>query len=156
MEALRRQYVLTLSSVSAAGEPYATPLFYAVVPASNPVLCFASDPTSRHGRELGHGPTRVAAATYGGGRDIGSLWGVQLTGETHRVETETDEHAACRSAYLARHPQARPMLRGDGPHRLYGLRLRWAKLTDNAQLGLGQHAVWTFPGPWDRLEFTAP
>jgi hypothetical protein len=51
---------------------------------------------------------------------------------------------------------ATPLLTPDRRDRLYVLVVGWAKLTDNARLGLGQHAAWTFPISWDTLEFTRP
>lgn len=140
---LQERWVLTLATLAATGEPYATPLFYAVAPPAHPGegprLVFASRPDSAHGRHLGDGPTAVAAGLYLESHDIGELRGVQLRGEV--IPTAA---ADPRAAYLERHPGAEPLLRPGARERLYALTLVWAKLTDN-RLGFGYKREWTFP-----------
>ena len=59
-----------------------------------------------------------------------------------RLELDDPREADARARYIERHPVAGPMLEG-GPHRLYRMRLSWAKLTDN-RLGFGVHPVLEF------------
>ncbi len=145
MNVLRERWVLTLATLP-PGErvPYATPLFYAVAVHTGPHLVFASDPLSAHGRHLGDGPTAVAAALYLESDAVAELRGVQLRGE---VRPLGPGDAALRDAYLERHAGAAAMLSRPGAReRLYGLAVRWAKLTDN-RLGFGYKLEWSFQLP---------
>ena len=123
MEVLLQHFTLALSTGSPGTPPYCTPLFYACVPASTPVLCFASHPDTRHGRDLDHGPTAVAAAVYRETEDLATLRGAQLTGQVVRMEESHPAHDAVRAAYLRRHPVAAPLLAAGRPERLYALAL---------------------------------
>ncbi len=153
MNLLREHWVLTLATSPAPGSealgPYTTPLFYAVGPnevAGAPVLVFASRPDTCHGQHLGSGPTWAAAAVYLETRDVGVLRGVQLRGEVSRLELWSPaRQAALRASYLAEHPIAAERLGPGAREGLYGLVVRWAKMTDN-RLGFGQKLMWSFTG----------
>ena len=136
------------------GTPYCTPLFYALEQAPGesarsaaPCLIFASDPASSHAQHIGSGPagsdpTWVGAAIYLETETVGQLRGAQMRGQVTCLEPGGDGEAQARSAYLARHPIAQAVL-ASGKHRLYRLRVSWAKLTDN-RLGFGMHPIVSF------------
>lgn len=155
MAVLRERWVLTLATIAGPGDgdrepgvPHATPLFYAV--AAGPRLVFASRPDSGHGRDLGAGPTRVAAGLYLESEDVSGLRGVQLRGEVAPLDRwPAPAQAELRAAYLARHPGAAALLGPGARDRLYGLAICWAKLTDNRR-GFGHKQEWRFAAPdWD-------
>ncbi|MBK7827294.1 pyridoxamine 5'-phosphate oxidase family protein [Nannocystis sp.] len=147
MAVLRECWVLTLATtVPGEAAPYATPLFYAVVPGEQgdgPRLIFASRPDTTHGRHLAEGPTTVAAGLYLETESIAELRGVQLRGEVVPLPPTA---VAARAAYLERHPGAAALLRPDARERLYALTVTWAKLTDN-RLGFGYKHEWSFAAP---------
>lgn len=151
METIAARWVLALATTPPPPEapvPYPTPLFYApapLVPGRPPILVFASRADTCHGRHLGEGPTPAAAAIYLESEVVGELRGVQLRGDvTVCTRLRGGLAEECRDAYIQRHPGAAARLGPDSPERLYGLALRWAKLTDN-RLGFGVRLQWTFP-----------
>lgn len=158
MRVLAERHVMTLALTdTTADAPYPTPLFFALVEPdaigrhAGPLLVFASDPCSHHGRLAGLGPTMAAAAVYLETQETGQLRGVQLRGSLVREERWTASGAGqLRARYLARHPVAEPML-ADGRHRLYALIVTWAKLTDN-RLGFGVHPVVDFDDRCSEVE----
>jgi uncharacterized protein YhbP (UPF0306 family) len=158
MRVLAERHVMTLSLTDpAAAAPYPTPLFFALAEPDSigrhaaPMLLFASDPNSYHGRLAGLGPTVAAAAVYLETEDAGQLRGAQLRGRLLREERWTASGAAgLRTRYLARHAIAEPLLAG-GRHRLYALIVTWAKLTDN-RLGFGVHPILDFDGGCSEVE----
>jgi uncharacterized protein YhbP (UPF0306 family) len=154
MRILAERHVMTLAltdQTDAADAPYPTPLFFALAQPNSiglhsaPILSFASDPQSHHGRLTGRGPTRAAAAVYLETEAVGQLRGAQLRGTLLREDCWTATGAASlRAGYLARHAVAEPVLAA-GRHRLYTLIVTWAKLTDN-RLGFGVHPIVDFDG----------
>jgi uncharacterized protein YhbP (UPF0306 family) len=150
MRVLGERHVMTLALTDeAADAPYPTPLFFALAEPDSigrhvaPILSFASDPQSQHGRLTGRGPTPAAAAVYLETEELGQLRGAQLRGTLIREDRFTPAGAASlRASYLARHAVAAPVL-ASGRHRLYALIVTWAKLTDN-RLGFGEHPVVDF------------
>lgn len=149
-------WVLTLALRDGAEAPYPTPLFYALIEPQTigshaaPLLVFASNPSSHHGRLAGTGPTAACAAVYLETESVGELRGAQLRGALVRDDRLSKHGAAeIRARYLARHRVAEPMLaRGD--HRPYALLVTWAKLTDN-RLGFGAHPEARFAPDWSEL-----
>jgi uncharacterized protein YhbP (UPF0306 family) len=147
MQILEERWVFTLATCSdcAGAIPHCAPLFYALArdPADGaPLLLFTSDPTSTHGEQLDVGPTEVGGAVYLESEVIGELRGVQMRAQVTRLEVGSEDEARAREAYLTRHPVARDALAA-GKHRLYRMRVHWAKLTDN-RLGFGKHPVVSF------------
>jgi uncharacterized protein YhbP (UPF0306 family) len=141
----------------AASAPYPTPLFFALAEPNSigrhaaPILSFASDPHSHHGRLAGRGPLQAAAAVYLETEQVGQLRGAQLRGTLIREEGWSAAGAAgVRASYLARHPIAERQL-ASGRHRLYALIVTWAKLTDNS-LGFGVHPIVDFDGWCSEVE----
>jgi hypothetical protein len=173
MRVLGERHVMTLALTDEpAGAPYPTPLFFALIEPDSigrhraPILVFASDPLSHHGRLTGRGPIAAAAAVYleteqvgqlrregpsGGGEALRQLRGAQLRGTLLREDAWTATGAAClRARYLDRHPIAEQLLTA-GRHRLYALIVTWAKLTDN-RLGFGVHPIVDFDGRCSEVE----
>ena len=158
MRLLAERHVMALALVDAAADaPYPTPLFFALVEPDSigrhaaPILVFASDPESHHGRLAGLGPTPAAAAVYLETDAPGQLRGAQLRGRLVREERWTATGASgLRARYLARHAIAEPLLAGDR-HRLYALIVTWAKLTDN-RLGFGVHPIVDFDDRCSEVE----
>ncbi|PRQ04890.1 hypothetical protein ENSA5_04680 [Enhygromyxa salina] len=148
MRLLTEHWVLTLALADQPA-PYPTPLFYALAEPDTigrhaaPLLVFASDPDSHHGRLAGSSPTAAAAALYLETETPGQIRGAQLRGTLVREERFTTAGATkLRARYLARHGVAEPTLAA-GRHRLYALIVTWAKLTDN-RLGFGVHPTASF------------
>ncbi len=169
MSVLCDRWVMTLATNALADDPtepspgrapYPTPLFYAVAkpPAlgPGPVLVFVTDPSTRHGRHLGRGPSAVAVGIYLETEELGLIRGIQVRGEAIRVDSLDPERAAlARRVYIERHPVAAPMLEGEGPEQLYAICVRWAKLTDN-RLGMGVHPQWQFASAWSETAQNGP
>lgn len=159
VEALEASQVMVLATQASGAAPYPTPLFYCTVPElAAPCLVFASRPSSTHGEHLGDGPTAVAAGTYVPVEGVGNIRGTQLRGEAIPIARCDDgPRRRLRNRYLTRFPMAAAVLAKAAlasPERreqLYVLAVTWAKLTDNARLGLGKHAQWTFDPPWTAL-----
>lgn len=158
MRVLGERHVMALALTdTAAAAPYPTPLFFALAEPDSigrhaaPILLFASDPHSQHGRLAGRGPTQAAAAVYLETEQVGQLRGAQLRGTLLREDGWTAIGAASlRAAYLARHAIAERQL-ASGRHRLYALIVTWAKLTDN-RLGFGVHPIVDFDGTCSEVE----
>lgn len=152
MRVLGERHVMTLALTDeSAAAPYPTPLFFALAEPDSigrhaaPILSFASDPNTHHGRLAGRGPIPAAAAVYLETEQVGQLRGAQLRGALIRDDCWTATGAASlRASYLARHAIAEPQLAA-GRHRLYALIVTWAKLTDN-RLGFGVHPIVDFDG----------
>lgn len=131
--------------------PYQTPLFFSAARresfggAAGVALVFSSDPRSRHGQQLGAGPTRAAAAVYLETEEIGALRGAQLRGTVWRADTLDARapgiQAGLLRSYLDRHPVAASAFEKARPPSLYLFEVTWAKITDN-RLGFGVHPVW--------------
>lgn len=153
LDALRAAEVLVLATGSPSGGLHATPLFHALIAGlPTPCLVFASKASSVHGQHLGEGPTAVAAGLYAPHASIGTIQGAQLRGEVWPIaRCATRQRAQLRDGYLSRYPMAAALLAksllapSDQKERLYVLALDWAKLTDNARLGMGVHREWSFP-----------
>lgn len=142
---------------TAEAAPYPTPLFFALAQPDSigrhaaPILAFASDPDSHHGRLAGRGPIMAAAAVYLETEDVRQLRGAQLRGRLLRDDLFTAAGvASLRASYLARHAIAEPLL-ARGRHRLYALIVTWAKLTDN-RLGFGVHPILDFDDGCSEVE----
>jgi uncharacterized protein YhbP (UPF0306 family) len=158
MRVLAERHVMALALTDeAAAAPYPTPLFFALAQPDSigrhtaPILSFASDPSSHHGRLAGRGPIPASAAVYLETEELGQLRGAQLRGTLVREESFTTAGAAgLRASYLARHAIAERQL-ASGRHRLYALIVTWAKLTDN-RLGFGVHPVVDFDGWCSEVE----
>ena len=160
MQVLRERWVLTLAVAdrdAPAGPPYVAPLYFALLEPDSlgrhagPLLVFASDPDSRHGRLTGAGPTPVAAAVALESEAVGELRGAQLAGRLIRDDRLPEAVAEqLRARYLARHPVAEPVL-ASGRHRLYALQVTWGKTTDN-RLGFGVHPVADFAAAWSVVD----
>jgi uncharacterized protein YhbP (UPF0306 family) len=158
MRVLAERHVMTLALTDRTSDaPYPTPLFFALAKPDSvgrhaaPILSFASDPCSHHGRLAGRGPTQAAAAVYLETEEVGQLRGVQLRGTLVREDGWTASGAASlRASYLARHAIAEPTLAA-GRHRLYALIVTWAKLTDN-RLGFGVHPIVDFDDGCSEVE----
>ena len=147
MRMLEAHWVMTLatSPPQPGAPPHCAPLFYALGATADdgaPILVFTSNPESVHGTHLGAGPTPSGAAIYLESETVGELRGAQLRGPVDRLEAGDAREADARTRYLKRHPVARDLLAA-GRHRLYAMRVRWAKLTDN-RLGFGQHPIVDF------------
>jgi uncharacterized protein YhbP (UPF0306 family) len=156
MRVLTERHVMALVLADQPA-PYPTPLFFALAEPNSigrhaaPILAFASDPLSHHGRLADRGPTPAAAAVYLETEQVGLLRGAQLRGSLIREDRWTAAGAASlRAGYLARHPIAEPMLAA-GRHRLYALIVTWAKLTDN-RLGFGVHPIVDFDDGCSEVE----
>lgn len=157
MRILTERWVFTLALTDHDAKPYPTPLFYALIEPNavgrhaGPLMVFASEASSHHGRLCGAGPCPAAGAVYLESETIGELRGAQLRGAVVRQDLLSEAAIAeLRRRYLARHPVAEPVL-ADGRHRLYALIVRWAKLTD-ARLGFGVHPIADFDGSWSEVE----
>ena len=154
---LSERWVFVLSSLDSGGQPYSTPLYFALDsdPDSShaphqspraPRLLFVTDPATFHGQHLGDGPTQVSGATYLESREVAALRGVQLRGVVHHVDANTPTFDQDRMRYLAAHPVARAPLESTTPPRLYALAITWAKYTDN-RLGFGTHGEVRYSTP---------
>ncbi len=155
---LESRWVLSLATSDLDGRPYATPLFYAMVPpkalpaVGAPLLLFASHPQSSHGVHIGDRPCPVAASVQLETRIVGRIRGAQLRGSALPVRLCGDAISwALRSVYLQRHPVAAGLLSGDSEEELYLLVVNWAKMTDN-RWGIGQHRSRVFDPDWSRLK----
>ena len=146
---LSERWVFVLSTLESGGQPYSTPLYFALdcdaevppeprqIPRA-PRLLFVTDPATFHGQHLGAGPTLVSGATYLESREVGELRGVQLRGIVRHLEPGTPTFEQDRTRYLHAHPVARAPLESATPPRLYALSITWAKYTDY-RLGFGTH-----------------
>ena len=175
MRILTERWVFTLALTDPGDTaPYPTPLFYALIEPNavgrhaGPLMVFASEASSHHGRLCGAGPCPAAGAVYLESETIGELRGAQLRGAVVRQDLLSEAAIAeLRRRYLARHPVAEPVLAG-GRHHLYALIVRWAKLTDArlglsksprspaaagpSREGLGAHPIADFDGSWSEVE----
>lgn len=141
--------VMTLATVAPGpgDQPHATPVFFAMSSLHDCVaLTFASDRSSTHGLHIGTGPTRVAAAAWAPTvESIADLRGFQALGHAHALtQLGLGIGAAARRDYFARFPHARDVFDRSSAT-LFLIVVHWAKLTDNARLGLGRHECLTFP-----------
>ncbi len=128
---LKKHHVLTLATTF-GGEPWVANCFYAVVENSN-CLVFTSDRNTRHIRDLEETNT-VAASVVLETRVVGKIQGIQLKGMLR--ESEGEELAAARKAYLRRFPYAALM-----ETTLWVLEPVYVKMTDN-RLGFGTKLIW--------------
>ena len=152
LDALMGSEVLVLATQSPAGGLHATPLCYACIGGfAAPCLVFASNARSEHARHLGEGSAAVAAGTHVPHRSVDEIRGTQLRGEVWPIaRCATPQRRLLRSGYLTRFPMAAALLAKslvappERRERLYVLAVGWAKLTDNARLGMGVHREWSF------------
>lgn len=156
MRILAERWVMTLALADGDAAPYPAPLFYALAEPralgdhQAPILLFASNPNSRHGHLTGSGPVPAAAAVYLESETVGELRGAQLRGSlVCEVALTESAAAAARAVYLGRHPISESTLASNS-HRLYGLIVTWAKLTDN-RLGFAVHPEACFEPTWSAL-----
>lgn len=123
-----RHHVLTLATVSTAGEPYCAACFYAYDRRRN-LLIFTSDESTRHGAEMAAN-ARVACNIVLETRIVGKVQGLQICGTAHRADE------AARTSYLKRFPYAVV-----APLTLWMVEPDLMKLTDNT-LGFGKKLIW--------------
>lgn len=150
---------LVLATQAPGGELHATPLFHAPAPGfSPPCLVFASKANSQHVLHLDGDGGLVAAGLYAPHDSIGSIRGAQLRCEAWPLARCANRaRSELRSAYLKRYPMAAALLAKslveppDKRQGLHVLAIRWAKLTDNARLGLGVHRELEFPSARESL-----
>jgi uncharacterized protein YhbP (UPF0306 family) len=164
MEQLGQRWVLSLATRDPERDaPYASSVFYALAPAHTlgrheaPILIFASDPESAHGKHIALS-RRVAGSVHHEATDIAQIRGVQLFGDAVVLEPtarsdnggphESARMRHARSCYLTRHPEAAPVLSSRPKTRLYALVVHWAKITDN-QFGFGKHPEMRFSSLWE-------
>lgn len=126
---IKRHHVLTLATVSAAGEPYCSNAFYAYDAARN-ALIFTSDDATRHASEM-RASAVVAASIVLETRIVGRIQGVQICGRA--VEGDDND----RRVYLKRFPYAAAM----SPATFWRIEPTFMKLTDNT-LGFGKKLIW--------------
>lgn len=126
---IKRHHVLTLATVSAAGEPYCSNAFYAYDAARN-ALIFTSDDATRHASEM-RASAVVAASIVLETRIVGRIQGVQICGRA--VEGDDND----RRVYLKRFPYAAAM----APTTFWRIEPTFMKLTDNT-LGFGKKLIW--------------
>ncbi|MEV4439810.1 pyridoxamine 5'-phosphate oxidase [Streptomyces sp. NPDC049577] len=148
--ALAAHTTLTLAYADEDG-PQACAVLYAVRhsvrsgAAERPGLLFVTAVTTRHGRALLPGETRVAFTAQRDGQDWSELTGIQGRGVCRRLTGE--DRATAWRAYSARFPYVerterlrQAMERTD----LWELRPDWLRLVDNGK-GFGHKSEWIAP-----------
>lgn len=162
MKLLESRWVLSLATTDPEGRPYATPLFYAVIPpdappaVESPILLFASHPRSSHAAHIGDRPSSAAASIQLETRILGRVRGAQLRGSVFPARIcGGDLPRTLLSVYLRRHPVAAGVLGGDSEEQLYLFVVNWAKMTDN-RWGIGEHRTCVFDPAWSRLKIAPP
>lgn len=145
LDLLDRFHVLVLACRDAQGS-WAAPVFFAH---SGLDLFFMSSPASRHARSLVF-DRRLAGAIHGPANDWHAIVGLQISGNTQRLEA--DDVLTAQARYAARFPFADASNAGFDPALAkalqkavwYRLRIDEAVIVDNAQ-GLGNRVHWTRP-----------
>lgn len=147
------------------GAPYSAPLYYAAhwsegedpdaaqasrPPRSkHPLLIFVSAPHSLHSRALVQNP-QASASIADPQQEIAQIHGLQLRGWVQaQSQWSAKTLAQVKARYLERHPQAKRQLEQQLQRdraRFYGLRITWAKSTDN-RIAFGHHEIFEFPAP---------
>jgi len=125
---IRRHHVLTLSTVSEAGEPWAAHVFYAW-DAGRERFVFMSDDATAHSAHM-DACREVAVSIALETRMVGRLQGCQIRGRAVRGDD------AARRAYIKRFPFAAA---ADTP--VWTVEPDYAKFTDNT-LGFGKKIIW--------------
>lgn len=115
--------VMTVACVDAESHPYCFNSFYLFMRDEN-VLLFSSAPDGTRHIEMMYNDTAVAGTILPTHLDLALIKGLQFTGflvdEIH-LDNELIE------AYRLKYPQANSM-----PHAVWGIKLTFAKLTDNS------------------------
>lgn len=131
---------------------HCTPLYYARLQSSKecalagPLLVFASDPNTEHGKRFREGAL-VGASIALECEDFSQIRGASLRLQIHRAAPLGQAWVArARGDYLTRHPLAEPVLRS-GKAEFYLCAIRWAKLTDNRRCP-AQHPQIEYPPPF--------
>ncbi len=136
---------MTLATVSAAGHPWTSHVFYAWLPEEN-LFVFTTETKTRHGAEMA-ADANVAAGIALETRTVGRLQGLQIEGTVYRVSGTTTpslratppqegNFTTARRAYLKRFPYA-----AVADLSLWLLEPSLMKLTDNT-LGFGKKLIW--------------
>jgi uncharacterized protein YhbP (UPF0306 family) len=132
---LRRNQVLSLSTLSAGGELYTTPLFYAFC--EKPLQFFmVSGHCSRHVADIYVNP-QVSCCIYTQGRNIVSLQGIQATGF---IQPAPDQNLA-EKLFFRRFFYARPFFVRE-KNIFMRLDIEYLKFTDNS-CGFGTKIICT-------------
>lgn len=125
---IKRHHVLTLATVSGAGEPYCAACFYAYDKEHNRLL-FTSDDATRHAQEMLNN-AKVAIGITLETRIVGKVQGAQICGIAERGSEED------KRVYIKRFPYA-----AVAPLNIWAVKPTFIKLTDNT-LGFGKKLIW--------------
>lgn len=136
---LEEHHVLALATCL-NNEPYCASCFYVFRPQEGDLI-FASERTTRHGRELQEN-ARAAAAIHHQTQNIQEIQGVQITGLVRLLDAATDSTRA-RQAYLRRFPFLEEL---EAP--LWRFQPRFIKMTDNT-VSFGYKRIWRDHDPAD-------
>lgn len=133
---IRKHHVMTVATVSAAGEPWCANLFYSYIPERN-IFVFTTETATRHGSEMAERGFVAASIVLETGR-VGMVQGLQIQGSVALAEGETLKEA--KSSYLKKFPYA-----AFAELTLWILSPSAFKLTDN-RLGFGKKLYWNGDG----------
>jgi uncharacterized protein YhbP (UPF0306 family) len=138
---------MVLATVSDAGEPVATPLFY--VCGSGWSLYWLSSPDSRHSRNLGVHP-RVAVTIFAEVSDWREIRGVQMEGVAAEVR-DAGERAMILDAYRRRFALRSDLDAAIARTSMYVFQPEWVRYVDNSR-GFGFREEMRLPGAWPAAE----